>query len=341
MKIFIDIGHPAHVHYFKNFIKIMETKGHTFFISSREKECTAELLNSYNLPFFSRGKGRNGAIGKILYMLKADYLLYRKAKQFNPDAFLSFMSPYAAQVSKILGKPHFTFDDTDHATIARKFYLPFTDKVFTPFCFAKNIGVKQVRFKSFMELSYLHPKYYTPDPSIYKILGLTQHQPYVLLRFVSWNANHDIGQSGLTLETKRAIVNLFKDKFKVFISSEGKLTPDLEEYRIKIPVDRMHDVLAHAKMFVGEGATMASECAMLGTPAIYINSLDAGTLKEQEKLGLIFGYRNSLGVIDKIKELINNENLHTEFQLKKNEMLQQMIDPTEMLVNFFKNISKV
>ena len=30
MKILIDMNHPAHVHYFRNFIKLMEAKGHEF-----------------------------------------------------------------------------------------------------------------------------------------------------------------------------------------------------------------------------------------------------------------------------------------------------------------------
>ena len=45
MKILIDINHPAHVHYFKNFIKIMEKKGHEFLIISRNKE-----INGLKLP---------------------------------------------------------------------------------------------------------------------------------------------------------------------------------------------------------------------------------------------------------------------------------------------------
>ena len=50
---------------------------------------------------------------------------------------------------------------------------------------------------------------------------------------------------------------------------------------------------------------MASECAVLGTPAIYVNSLTAGSLEEQEKrYGLIFGFRNSNGVIEKGIELL-------------------------------------
>tara|TARA_B100000315_G_C14584869_1_gene592441 strand:+ start:2797 stop:2976 length:180 start_codon:yes stop_codon:yes gene_type:complete len=56
----------------------------------------------------------------------------------------------------------------------------------------------------------------------------------------------------------------------------------------------MHDVLYYATLYIGEGATMASECAMLVTHAIYVNSLTAGTLEKQEEYGLIYGFRNSI-----------------------------------------------
>ncbi len=340
MRIFIDIGHPAHVHYFRPFAKIMQEKGHAIFITSREKECTIELLRSYDLSFYSRGTGKNSAIGKIVYMIKADFILYKQARRFKPDFFLSMSSPYAAQISWLMGKPHICFDDTEHANIARKFYQPFTKVIFTPFCFSKDIGKKQIRFKSFMELLYLHPKYFTPDPSIYSVLGISKSDQYILLRFVSWNANHDIGQSGLDLQTKLALVDKLKDKYKIFISSEGEMPKELEPFRVKIPANRIHDVLAYATLFIGEGATMTSECAMLGTPAIYVNSLDAGTLKEQEKLGLIFGFRNSNGVMEKVDELLSNVNLAADFKSKREEAVNSLIDPTSMLVDFFENYPK-
>ena len=55
MNILIDIGHPAHVHYFRNFIKIMENKGHKFLIISRNKEMEQYLLNIYKIPYIDRG----------------------------------------------------------------------------------------------------------------------------------------------------------------------------------------------------------------------------------------------------------------------------------------------
>ncbi|TZF84448.1 DUF354 domain-containing protein [Pedobacter sp. BS3] len=337
MRILIDIGHPAHVHYFKNFISIMRNKGHDILITARDKEVTHQLLNEYKLDYYSRGRGKNSAIGKLIYMLKADWFLYKKARKFKPDYFLSFVSPYAAQVSWLLRKPHITFDDTEHANTARKFYLPFSNVVFTPFCFMSQLGYKQISFNGFMELLYLHKDYFKPDPDIYKQLGIEPGQPYVLLRFVSWNANHDIGQSGLDLQTKRAIIERLKDKYRVFICAEGSMPQDLEQYRIKISPSQIHDVLACATLFIGEGATMASECAMLGTPAIYVNSLELGYMKEQEKRGLICGFRSSAGVLDKIDELLSGEDLSESTKQKRDIMLSEMINPTKMLVDTFEN----
>ena len=49
MKIFIDIGHPAHVHYFKNFIQIMKNNGYGFLVTARDKEVTHNLLDSFKI----------------------------------------------------------------------------------------------------------------------------------------------------------------------------------------------------------------------------------------------------------------------------------------------------
>src|SRR4030042_3426244 len=127
MRIFIDIGHPAHVHYFRNFIEIMKARHHEFFITARKKEVTLELLSNYRIEHRSRGRGRSGFVGKAFYLYEADKLLFRLAKDFNPDVFISFGSSYAAQVSKLLRKPHLAFDETEHAKWEHLMYVPFTD----------------------------------------------------------------------------------------------------------------------------------------------------------------------------------------------------------------------
>jgi len=74
---------------------------------------------------------------------------------------------------------------------------------------------------------------------------------------------------------------------------------------------------------------------MLGIPAIYVNSLDAGTLREQEdKYQLIHGFRSSEGVIEKVLEIINFPDTKSIYQLRRNKMLSEKIDPTAFLVWF-------
>lgn len=339
MKIIIDLGHPAHVHYFRNFIKIMENKGHKFFVSARNRPMIHYLLNQFTIPFYNRGKGKNGVIGKILYMFYADLLLMKRALDFKPDIFISFASPYAAQVAWLLRKPHVVLDDTEHAKFGHLFYKPFSATFLNPYCFYKSFGSKQIFFKSFVEYMYLHPSYFKPDTSMYSFLGISPSEKYIILRFVSWQANHDIGQSGLDHQTKLGLIDLLKGKYKIFISSEGGFSDNqLSKYAIKIPPEKMHDALYFAEFFVTESGTMASEAAILNTPVVYVNSLPLmGYLQEEEKAGLLFHFSDSKGVIDKVSELMALDDIKNHFKSKNQKLLENLIDPTAFLVWFIEN----
>ena len=65
MKILIDIGHPAHVYLFKNLCIELIKKGHIVFFTTREKEITLSLLNSFNFNYKSFGKNYKGIFGKL------------------------------------------------------------------------------------------------------------------------------------------------------------------------------------------------------------------------------------------------------------------------------------
>ena len=345
MKIFIDIGHPAHVHYFRNFIKIMEGKGHSFFVCARDKEITHVLLNFYQIQYTSRGKGRQSLIGKFFYIFEADYKIFKLAKKFNPDLFLSFGSAYTAQVSKLLRRPHIAFDDTEHAKFEHIMYVPFSDVVLTPSCFNKKLGSKQIYFNSYMELCHLHPKYFNPNPSILNLLGVNKGEKYIIMRFVSWGASHDFGHSGLSLEMKYKAIKELSKHAKVFISSEGELPEDLIQYQIKIPVEKMHDALYYATMYFGDGGTMASESAVLGTPSILVSSSTTGYLtEEEEKYDLIYRYtgqgNSQQQAIDKALSLLNTNDLKKLWRTKSEKLLHDKIDVTEYIVNFIEDFYK-
>jgi predicted glycosyltransferase len=315
----------------------MSARGHHFVITARDKECTHELLDNYNIPYLNRGAGAGRLSGKIFYLFKADYLLYKIANAENPDLFLSFCSPYAAQVSSLLGKPHISFDDTEHAKLGQLMYVPFTDAVCTPFIYGKDLGKKQVRFNGFMELCALHPDRFQPDSSILEMLNIKQDEKYVILRFVSWQASHDVGETGISGPQKEELVHKLSDYAKVFISSEAPLPDTLQPYKIDIPPYRIHDVLYYADLFVGEGATMAAESTLLGTPAIYVSSIQTAYHQMLADSNLLYDFRYYSGVLAKAEELIRDKKTKIEHKKRVKAFISGKIDVTAFMTWFIEH----
>ena len=335
MKIHIDIGHPAHVHYFKNAIKILENLGHKITVSARERECVFDLLRYEEIRFFSRGKGKDSFLGKLAYMLKADLILYTHLRKNKPDIFLSFGSPYAAQTAWLIRKPHIAFDDTEHAKIGQLFYYPFTKAVYNPSCYLYKKSKKQNFFNGYMELCYLHPQYFTPDKSVRKELEIKEGEKYFILRFVSWSANHDIGLSGINFENKIKLVKELLKGGKVFISSENELPKELEYYRFPLESHRLHHALAFASLLVGESATMASEAAILGVPAIFIDDAGRGYTDELEKAyNIVYNFTSlqqgkAIEKAIKLSALPNINNYH----MIKEKIIFNKIDVTKFIID--------
>jgi predicted glycosyltransferase len=315
----------------------MREKGHELLFVARNKEIEHRLLDSYGIPFVNRGKGKDGKIGKFIYLVYANYKLWRLAKKFKPDVFLNFLHPYPSQVASLIGRPSLVFSDTEHAVLHHRLTVPFATKIFTPACYRTDLGEKQVRFEGYMELSYLHPKYFTPNPDILAYLGVQQGEKFVVVRFVSWEAAHDFGHAGMSLENKRKAIAEMSKYAKVFISAERGLPEDLEKYRIKIPFDKIHDALYFSTLLFGESATMASEAAVLGTPAIFMDNDGRGYTDEEEaRYGLVFNFSESeedqQNAIKKAIEVLTMDQVKDHFKKKREQLLAERIDTTAFMV---------
>lgn len=339
MIILIDIGHPAHVHYFKNFIKIMRQKGHQILVTARNRECTLALLRTEEIPYISRGKGANTVLGKILYTLVADLIILYQSLKHRPNIYLSHSSHYAMHIARILRKPCIATGDSDHIRINAKLLMPYISCLLTPSNYKLNYGSKHLRFDAYMELLYLHPNYFREIRNdIRKELGVKDSEKYYFLRFVSWNAFHDNNQKGISNSTKVSIVKLLLQHGRVIISSEKGLPDELSNYAATFHPSRIHNVLAGAEICISEGATTASESASLGTPTIYVNSLEVSYLKEQEeRYSLCYNFRTEDGVLGKINELLANPDIKKIHLKNRQMMLKDKIDPTALLLWFIEN----
>lgn len=334
MKVLIDIGHPGHVHLFKNFAHIFIQKGHQVLFTVRQKEYEIELLSDEHLPYKVIGRHYKSAPGKIWGLFFFNIKILLICVRFRPDVYLSHGSVYTLLSALILRKPNIALEDTGNYEQVR-LYLPFTSAVLTSRSLPYNYGKKQVFYEGYHELAYLHPDQFKPDHSVIGELGLTEGEKYFIVRFIAWNASHDWSNTGLTATQKREIISLLSGRGRVFISAEGDFPDEFERYRFPLKPDRMHHALAFATLYVGEGATMASECAVLGTPSIFTGTGRWGYLKEQEEVfGLVSGFSGYDGVIDKIEELLNCDDLKSETKKKSKRLIQSKCDVTAFLVKF-------
>lgn len=338
MKVHIDLIHPANIHYFKYFIWNMKERGHQVNISARKKDVLQKLLEAYGLPYYDMGVGTigSGAIGKALYLIKAFIKIFTYFLQTKPDIVLSFGSTPCAYACFILRVPHIAFEDTEHAKLNRKLYAPISQMVCTPMSFYENIGKLHFRFNGYMELFYLHKNRFKANSDILREFGLHEHSKFVFMRFVSWGAYHDIGQKGLSTEQKVLLVRELEKICPVFISAEGAMPKELQRNEIKISPEKVHDLMSFAALYIGEGATMASECAMLGVPSIYINSLPLmGYLIDARNAGLLFYLHEYSDIHETAVSILSSS--QSNYKEKRDNFLKDKIDPTAMLLWLVEN----
>jgi predicted glycosyltransferase len=341
MKILIDIGHPATVHFFKNYAWEMIKRGNQVLFTSRDKDVAVNLLRHYKFDYKSFGKFKKGFIGKILSIMKFDLQLIKTAIKAKPDIILSGGSLYAAHAAFFLRKPNITVHNTD-IDYQVDFNKPFTSVFLTPESYMRDIGKKQVKYRGYQELTFLHPKYFKPNPSIFKKLGLQENEKYVLLRFVSWDAHDDFGKNGFSLDEIRKIVSRFSEYARVFISSEYNLPDDLKKYHLEsntsIQTGDIQDIEYYASLLYGESGAMSAECAVLGTPAFYISKKQLGFLIElDKKYNLIFNRPSSEGTLEEAIQLLKTPGLKDIWREKSRKMVEDNINVTDFLLWFTEN----
>lgn len=336
MNILIEVGHPNDVHQFKYLYKELIDRGCEVLFLVKRKDIVIELMDAYKLPYKVFAKTPNGFLRKVLTVPWFNLKYFLLANKFKANIILSRNSPHSAHYAFLKGIPHFGFADTENSGFADRLAVPFIKYFFTSTSYRKTFPRNHFRYPGYIETWYLHPKRFKPNPAVLKMLGVNEGEKFFILRFVSWQAHHDRGLTGLSDEFKIRLVNLLLRYGKVLISSEKALPLELEQYRFSLPPQYMHDALYYASIFYGESATMASECAMMGTPAFFLDPIGRGYTSQQENLyGLVKNYSTTSDAIESSlislhKELKNLTETRDKAS-KISQLLDEVIDP----VSFF------
>ena len=111
---------------------------------------------------------------------------------------------------------------------------------------------------------------------------------------------------------------------------------ELARNAVSVPPHEMHHLLAFASLYIGEGATMASEAAVLGTPALYVNPLDLGYMAEQEeRYGLVHRFLDKGTTADDLLEaalpLLTEPDARKRTADARERLLEETEDVTEVI----------
>lgn len=342
LKILVEIGHPAHVHFFKHAVALWKARGHDLLVVSRQKDLTLPLLDAYGIHSVCISEAGTGLVGLVREMLIRDLRLWRLARQFRPHIMTSIGGTWIAQVGKLTRTPSVVFYDTENAVVSNTITYPLVAALCTPRCYQGETGMgkRHLRYPGYHELAYLHPDRFQPDRTLLAQSDVSQDTPYSIVRLVGWASGHDIGEKGIPMEHRTALLRLLSSHGRVLVSSEGLLPPDCAGC---VPIGRpedIHHLIAFASIVVGESATMASEAAMLGVPAIYIADTGRGYITEQRDLyGLSHHYtnRDTAAALSTISNLLNDDRRKDVWQEKRERMLEDCIDVTGFVVDLIEN----
>lgn len=335
MRILVDISHPAHVHFFRNAISNWQKDGHTVRVVARHKDITCDLLECFDISYKVLSRARTGLIHLAMEMLIHVVRLLPVVRVYAPHVMLQIGGTFVGPAGWLTGIPAWAFTDTENATLSNAITFPFIDKVFTPQCYNLDHGLKHIRYPGFHELAYLHPRRFQPDPSVLTPFGLKPSDPFFVVRFVGWESAHDLRQTGLTLSNKIELVSLLARHGRVFVSSEAPLPDAITPFASAIPVHHIHHFMAYAALVAGESATMASEAAVLGTPAIFVSPTGRGYTDVQEHIyGLVFNFGDTDqdGTLAAVKALVEHPRSRDHWQEKRRRLLEDSVDVTGWLV---------
>ena len=336
MNILFDIGHPAHVHLFKNFIFYLKNNNQNVTTVSRAKDVTTTLLDYYGIDHKILSSHRGGFYGHFNELIIRDKKLI-KLHHENRFSLAFGTSVSIAHLTFLKGIKSYNFHEDDDAVVPLQSILiyPFTSKIINPDCLKTRGWVKKrVFYPSYHELAYLHPNNFTPDPHIPGLYELDIGN-YVIVRLSALNAHHD--------KKKKGISNIFYEKIRNILSGYDVIESAESSQTHNFKPWHMHDLIAHAKLVISDSQTTTAEAAVLGVPSIRCNSFvgSISYLEELEnKYELTYGFKpnDEDAIINKINQLLSDITMLDKWKKRREIMLSEKIDFNDWMINYFNSL---
>ncbi len=341
MRVLFDLKHPAQVLLFKDAIRILLGEGHRVLVTSRDKDETLALLDQLGIRHHRLSKTSRGLTGMGLELAWRTGRLLELAAQFHPQVMLAKTGISIGMVGRLLNVPTICYDDTEFASLQIALSAPFATVVCTGMGYERSFPGKEIRYDAPPHLAYTHPNRFRPDPDLLRSHGVEPDEPYAVLRLKEWQAIHDLGVKGYTQRDMIDLVEAVAERARPVISAEGAPPPELEEYVNPVPVKHVLHLLAFARLYVGEGSSMASEAACLGTPAVYLSPESRrGYLDEMERrYGHVTTVHSVRDASERSREWLADDGMKRKAADAHRRLLAECDDPVEFMLDVIRHFA--
>lgn len=337
MKVVVTIQHPAHVHFYRHVISLLEERGHEVFVFARENDLAVPLLEEFGIDHEVLAGPQDSLFELARVQLTYELRLLRYARAIDPDVMTAIGGVAVSHVAPLVGARSVVFIDNEGIQ-SHRITTPFSHVVCTPSGYEDAHGEKHVRYDGYQELAYLHPDRFDPSPDRLREHGVEPGERYFVVRFRKWDALHDVGQAGLSPEGKAELVSILADHGEVYITSTQELPSGLEQYRLPVPAHLIHDLMYYADCFAGDSGTMSTEAAVLGTPALRIQSFagseDMSNFVElEETYDLLRSTPDEEEGLEIVREWVSDPELTETWRNRRDRMLAKKIDVTAFVAD--------
>jgi len=335
MKALFDIKHPADVLLFKDAASALRQEGHEVLVASRDKDEALALLDGLGIEHVCLSRMGRGLTGMGLELAQRTAHTFSLARAFRPDVMVGRTAVCTPLVGRALRIPTIVFEDTEFAWFQIRPWASLATAVCTGLGYARRFPGKELRFNAPPQLAYTHPSRFRPDAELLAAHGIDAGEPFIVLRLKSWGALHDTGLKGPSDEEIVSLGEGLRGHARLIISTERPLPRRLAGDVNPLPPQHMLHLLAAARLYVGEGASMAAESACLGTHAVFLSPASRrGYLDAIERrYGQVATVRTIRGALDQARAWLGMPDLKKRAGEARARLVAESEDPVPFMLD--------
>ncbi|MEA5389550.1 hypothetical protein VB779_22710 [Haloarculaceae archaeon H-GB11] len=199
-----------------------------------------------------------------------------------------------------------------------------SDAVCTPSYLDADLRGKQIVYDGLHELAYLHPQRFRPE---FETLDVDVDSSAPI--FVLGVADVDDASSWLT-----SVAEYLATRGRVYLSDASD---DAAERTLdvagRLSPESVHTTLSQADLCVSDLSTLATEAAVLGTPAVHVHSDPPGRCRYLEReYGLLTNTDPRNGTRDVVAQAVTDDDRPRRTRARREQLLTDMGDTTDTIV---------